>query len=987
MKFFLIAFFCLISEFYFSQIRYYSQGFENTSVSCPENWSYTGGQRNNQHSKSGNYSNRVGRAGESNTLILNPVDVSQLSNAELRLSHSVLGGNGPGMDVREGAIFLVSLNGGAYFSVSKVAGTNDHSYTWNQIGGVGQIGCVAPNDLTFQSQNTFIYPIPVGTQTISVKVISINIQTGANAAARCTNFVSMMNSASPIASDFDRNDEGIYIDDVEIWAEGPTVLPSISICENLPFSVGVQNTNSGMTYSWSGPNSFTSSIQNPQVTTNSIISQSGTYSNTIQFAGCPIITLNQTVTINPSPQISISGNLNFCSGNTTLITASGGTTYNWSDGLGATPTVSIGNAGAYTVTVTSANNCSSQESILIQETISQVNDLIASGCDSYTWSINNQTYTTSGNYTIVNGCVTENLALTITPNTQNTTSISACDSYLWTQNNVVYTQSGVYTEIVGCHTEILNLTLTPSSTVTSSVNACNSYTWSVNNQTYTISGIYTEIVGCVTQILDLRIDSNPILSFNNPTICQGETAILSVTSNQNQTSFVWSNGQTGSDIFVSPTVSTTYSVIGVNEVGCSSTGIGSVNVIPSPQLIYQDTSICLGQSSIISVLPVTAGGTFLWSTGETTASIQVTPTQNTVYSVQYTLNSCQSSIANINVIIASPAVLNVNNPNICLGSIATLNASASVLGGVFTWENGFIGNSVSFTPIADTVVYFTYILNGCISVDSAQITVLNLPTFNFSASQIEGCSPLSVSFSTPFIESTNCSWKIDGVEVSTNCGNLNYTFTNTNCYDVSLIAQGTNGCSNTIDYTDLICVFPNPSADFYHNELANFQTSVLVGFSNSSLNSFQNWWDFGDGYFITNQNNPTHTYFLATESNFDVKLIVESEQGCQDSITKRITFKDELIVFVPNTFTPDGNGTNEIWLPIFSTFVNQGNYECNVFNSFGERIFYTNDYTQGWDGTYKGFKVQDGTYNYYIEYAEIDKTKTTILKGHINLLK
>jgi hypothetical protein len=153
-----------------------------------------------------------------------------LSNPQLILNHSVLGGNGPGIDVREGAIFLVSLNGGAFVPIAKLAGTNDHSYAFTALGGVGVIGCAAPNDVTYQIPNTFTYSIPAGTNTIALQVISINIQTGANAAAKCTNFVSMMTNASPTASNYDRNDEGIYIDDVSIWADGPSVSNNGPIC-------------------------------------------------------------------------------------------------------------------------------------------------------------------------------------------------------------------------------------------------------------------------------------------------------------------------------------------------------------------------------------------------------------------------------------------------------------------------------------------------------------------------------------------------------------------------------------------------------------------------------------------------------------------------------------------------------------------------------------------------------------------------------------
>ena len=1116
MKYIIVLLFISVSNIYFSQIRYYAQGFESSTNACPNNWTYTGGNRNNQHARTGSYSARVGRSGESNTLTFDAIDISLLSNAILSFNHSVLNGSGPGMDTREGALFMISLNGNPYTIISGVSGFGDHNYSWNATGGTtsSSSGCN-----TYQTPNPFVYAIPSGTSTISLRVISI----GRNS-SNCSSFNSVMSSGT--ASNFDRTDEGIYIDDVEIWADGPSVLAPITVCENEAFSVGVTNTNTAMTYNWSGPNNYSSILQNPQVTLAASASMSGTYSTIISFASCPIVTLNQTVNVSAGPNLSISGSLSFCTGSSTTLSASGGTNYQWSNGLGNNSTAQITTAGTYTVIATNGGTCTAQETITVSETSSIVNNTNVSECFSYIWPINNQTYTASGNYTFVNGCITENLNLTITGSTQNTTDLTVCDSYTWPLNGLTYTSSGTYFTTVGCQTELLNLTITPSSsntttninacdsftwpinnqtytasgnytfvngcvtevlnlTISNSVtntttitecssytwplnnqtytssgtytvvngclteillltisgvtqnttnqtacdsytwsengvtyfnsgvysfitgcntkilnliisqentnttvaNACNSYTWSQNNLTYTTSGTYTFVNGCNTEILELTIESNPILTFDNPTVCQGQATTLTVTSNQVGTTFIWNDGQTTASITASPSITTSYNVLGTNQYGCFTTGIGIINVTPSPQLIYQDTSICLGQTATISVSPITNGGTYLWNTGATSSSIVVNPTQSTTYSVQYTLNACQSSIAIIDVTVAPPFILVANNPTICSGNSALITATSSIPGGIFTWSDGSNNPSAYFSPISDTIVTFSYSLNGCTSTETALISVLELPNISISPSLTEGCTPLNIDFSTPFIESTQCTWQIDGQTVSSTCGSLNYTFYNSNCYDISLSVVGTNGCINTASYTDLVCVYPNPVANFYFDEFANYQTSATVGFTNTSQNSFQNWWNFGDGNFTTNENTPIHNFFFENDASFNVELVVESEYGCRDSIIKTVSFKEELYVYVPNTFTPDGSGFNEVWKPIFSTIVDQGSYECFVFNRFGEQLFYTQNFNEGWDGSYNGNKIQDGTYTYYIEYSELGVAKSTILNGHINVLR
>mgnify|MGYP000861088032 CR=1 FL=1 len=191
----------------------------------------------------------------------------------------------------------------------------------------------------------------------------------------------------------------------------------------------------------------------------------------------------------------VSGVLTIASGSTNTTNASACDSYTWSVN-GQTYTSS----GTYTFT----SGCNT-EVLNLTITPSTSNTASASSCDSYTWSVNGVTYTSSGTYTYTSGCHTEVLNLTITPSTSNTTNTSACDSYTWSVNGQTYTSSGTYTYTSGCHTEVLNLTITPSTSNTTNASSCDSYTWSVNGQTYTSSGTYTSTSGCHTEVLNLTI--------------------------------------------------------------------------------------------------------------------------------------------------------------------------------------------------------------------------------------------------------------------------------------------------------------------------------------------------------------------------------------------------------------------------------------------------------------------------------------------------
>jgi hypothetical protein len=98
------------------------------------------------------------------------------------------------------------------------------------------------------------------------------------------------------------------------------------------------------------------------------------------------------------------------------------------------------------------------------------------------------------------------------------TSASACDSYTWAVNGQTYTSSGSYTSNLTCQPEILNLTITPSTLNSNSIIAEGFYTWSINGETYTVSGSYTSVANCNTEVLELLIVEPPAPSLPPPSI-------------------------------------------------------------------------------------------------------------------------------------------------------------------------------------------------------------------------------------------------------------------------------------------------------------------------------------------------------------------------------------------------------------------------------------------------------------------------------------
>jgi hypothetical protein len=194
-----------------AQTTVFYQGFENRGINCTENWGYLGGARNTDNVKGGSYSNRVGRAGESNTIQFNTVDISGMSNLTLKVHHSVVSASGAGLDDFEGAIILVSLDGALFVPVGRISGKADYGYTYNTA--LAGIAGTSPCS-TFTAVNPLNYSVPAGVNTLSVRIMSV---TGIN----CKTFNNNMNTG--IASNYNGADEGFYVDEISLVSTDPNV--------------------------------------------------------------------------------------------------------------------------------------------------------------------------------------------------------------------------------------------------------------------------------------------------------------------------------------------------------------------------------------------------------------------------------------------------------------------------------------------------------------------------------------------------------------------------------------------------------------------------------------------------------------------------------------------------------------------------------------------------------------------------------------------
>ncbi|MFT5859653.1 MAG: gliding motility-associated-like protein, partial [Flavobacteriaceae bacterium] len=320
---------------------------------------------------------------------------------------------------------------------------------------------------------------------------------------------------------------------------------------------------------------------------------------------------------------------------------------------------------------------------------------------------------------------------------------------------------------------------------------------------------------------------------------------------------------------------------------------------------------------------------------------------------------------------------------ICQGELITLLTSNP-------WNVPAVWSPVvpagQFDPLVTTTYTLTADNLGCISTDDVTVTVTPLPVVSFSADVLSGCAPLEVTFTntTPGITS-DCVWSIGGVPYT---GCTVTTSLGAGLYDVTLETTNDLGCSSLVTYTDYIYVEPVPLAQFTpsQTQMSNLFTEVI--FTNNSVNATDYLWSMDDGASGTSVNT-THTFPSDEGGSYLVELIAMSPLGCADTAWVTVNVSEEVIYYVPNTFTPDGDSYNEYFKPIFTSGYDPYDFDLFVFNRWGETIWESHDSSMGWDGTYGADQklVQDGTYTWRIEFKTTETDERILITGHVNVLR
>ena len=429
-----------------------------------------------------------------------------------------------------------------------------------------------------------------------------------------------------------------------------------------------------------------------------------------------------------------------------------------------------------------------------------------------------------------------------------------------------------------------------------------------NPGTYGVSLTITSVYGCWDSYSQpVQIYSQPSTQILASNVCEDNPVqFTSVSSGPGLVNYVWDlgNGITSTDSTFAYTYSDpgtyTVSVVATNSSGCSATQTARLDIYPKPSLNFSVSEVC----------------------------------QN------------------------SPAQF-VNTSSIQSGSVSIYgwtfgdNSTSTQMNPQHIYQNAGT-YPVTLTAVSDY---------GCANTMNSTVRINPNPVVAFQGST-SGCGPLFSSFSeTSSISSGSIVgylWDFGDGEVSTDM-HPSHVFNQHGSYNVNLTVVSDKGCYASYAGNNSVVVYPEPTADFTADPITTDMLSPVVHFDNQSSNYIAYQWVFSDGFTTNTELNPVHAF--ADTGVYTALLITTNNYGCVDSVMKSIEVRPKSTLFVPNCFTPNNDGKNDVFRPYFTNMVK---IQVWVYDRWGLLLKEWDSLEGNWDGYYQGKKCQSDTYVYKI---------------------
>ena len=556
----------------------------------------------------------------------------------------------------------------------------------------------------------------------------------------------------------------------------------------------------------------------------------------------------------------------------------------------------------------------------------------------------------------------------------------------------------------------------------------NNVTCMGNDTTLLIPVLPTPSVNQIADITACNLSQIPLTPVNGPvpnTIFEWYNANVSLGLNAsgigNIPTFVGLNNST---LPVSGTVTVAPSYT-QNNVTCQGNPVDfEITINPSPTILNSNIEICDGEFTNI-LLNANIPSTFQWNANiqanvynETAAPIQnsafindqlvlaSTTPQTVTYNVtpisapygcigfDTTILVQVNPLPIVDFTIITPILCNQSQINFQNNSVGSLD---------FTWTFGDGDSSFLFNPVHEYDTFGSYLvtleavdqLTGCFNDADQSIVIHQSPNADFILSDTLGCGSLDVTFNALDLNPNWAYlWNFGDGATSNQYGLAGHQFVTNGCFDINLQISTPEGCVSDTTLLDALCIYPEPIAAFTMDDPIVSSLTPEVQFFNSSLYADSYLWEFSDG--TTSQTeNPNHL-FPSDPATYVIVLTASNNVGCQDTAALSVTIWQDLAIYVPNTFTPDGDEYNQTFKPVLTEGFKKDSYHMTIFNRWGEIVFESKDLEYGWDGRFGkpdntfnpvALKCQDGTYTWKIEVTELQSGEVRKFIGHVNLIR
>ncbi len=526
-----------------------------------------------------------------------------------------------------------------------------------------------------------------------------------------------------------------------------------------------------------------------------------------------------------------------------------------------------------------------------------------------------------------------------------------------------------------------------------------SYSWMPGGQTTAVDtgltqGIYTCTVSdpfCHSYIVTVAVNQIPTLIANTalggylcPGMCDTIGGAPSASGGVPPYTYLWSpatglNSTTVANPIACPLMSTSYTLVVTDSTGCTaSDSDATVTVYPSPTANFSLADVCLHQpvsfyDSTTFVWGVDTVLNWSWNYGDGTAlgtlnnpsHIYLNTGTNSVTLITTSNNGCKDTVVKTVVIHPLPSA-QFSRTNVCDGTSIQFNDLSTISSpdAIQTWNWSFGDNNTGTIPSPSHL----YATNGSYSVmlitvsnfgcrDSViKISVVNPnPVVKFAAPDTVGCEPLCVTFqNTSTIatgNNTHFVWNLgDGSPLNNLPIDLLHCYKNDSLfapirYSLTLTVTSDSGCVSTKIKNNYITVYPNPNAVFSVLPSTATVTDPVVSFTNLSTGATGWSWNLGDNTLLAIEHPADHTY--PDTGTYLVTLITSTQYNCFDTAQQTIIIEPDFMFYIPNAFTPDGDGTND-------SFTGKGvfikEFEMTIYDRWGNNIYYTDDIKKPWDG-------------------------------------